>query len=269
MDNRPLAIVVNYDLASHIERLLAGGALADWDVLLVDNGSQPDLMVDVAHRFGARVLLLKQNRGFAGAVNAAVATSEPHPVVLLLNPDVDPSAEALAQLRTALAERQCTAVSPLLFGTDGRVQVGTAGGPATLGGFARYFLFLSHLRPSSQGVFHTRRQLRAGLKPRWLCMACLLLDGAAFDHFGPVPEHELVYAEDVAWGVAASEQGARFAVLTDVSAVHQQGASGAGIRWSAALGRLAVREGGPVRGRLAVACMRTGLALRRLVPQPR
>jgi GT2 family glycosyltransferase len=257
-----LVVIVNYRLADHTERLLQRRPFGSARVALVDNGSEPERLESVAASHGAELLLLDRNYGFAGAVNEAVRRCADHDQILLLNPDVELTPDALAALRTALVSGRLTGVSPLLHGTDGRVQVGTAGGPVTLSGFATYFLFLAHLIPTRRGIFYTRRQLRSGLTPAWLCMACLLLDGDAFRRFGAVPEYELAYAEDVAWGIAASAAGARFAVLPEVGVVHEQGAAGASSMWRAALARLAVRENGRWAGWLAVACMRVGLAVR-------
>jgi N-acetylglucosaminyl-diphospho-decaprenol L-rhamnosyltransferase len=263
---RLLVVIVNYRLADYIERLLRRCPFdADVRVLLVDNDSQPDEIRRIAEAFGADLLLLDRNYGFAGAVNRAMASVPSHREILLLNPDVSLTPAALARLRQLRAERGLTGITPLLRDSDGTIQVGTAGGSAGVGAFAAYFLFLSHLFPRLGGVFYTRRQLRSALAPAWLCMACLLLDGAAFERFGPVPEKELAYAEDVAWGLAASRMGARFAVATDVAVTHEQGAAGGAALWRDAVARLAVMENGRWAGGLAVACMTAGLWLRGVI----
>ncbi len=258
-------VIVNYALADHVERLLDSGALVGQRVLLVDNASQPDHLRRLAVRHGAELLLLERNYGFAGAVNRGIAHAGEHGPVLLLNPDVRLGPSDVDELRHALIQRGLTGVTPLLVNVDGSVQVGTAGGPVTPTGFAVYFLFLSHLVPGARGTFYTRRQLAGALRPDWVCMACLLLDRDAFGRYGPIPEHELVYAEDVAWGWTASRAGARFAVVPGVRVVHEQGAAGGSRRWSSASARLALREHGPVKGRVALLAMRVGLGARRLL----
>ncbi len=259
---RVLVVIVNYRLADHIERLLHRCSFDGARVVLVDNGSQPERLQAIADEHGTELLLLDRNYGFAAAVNRAVASLPQHDAVLLLNPDVDLTPAVIAALWERMADRQLTGVSPLLRNQDGTVQVGTAGGPASVGAFAAYFLGISHILPRLRGVFYTRKQLRAGLPPSWLCMACLLVDGHAFATFGPIPEQELVYGEDLAWGVAASRAGARFALLTEVEVAHEQGAAGGGLQWRQALVRLAHRENGQLGGRVAVACVTVGLAAR-------
>lgn len=261
-------IIVNYGLADEIDELLSSGALCPHLVLLVDNDSQPDRLRALARRHGTGLLLLDRNYGFAGAVNRAVATVPPGSHILLLNPDVRLTASALTALVEALAEGDLTGVAPTLVSLDGSVQI-ASGGPVTLASFSAYFLLLSHLVRGARGIFYTRRQVRAGLPPAWLGMACLLLRDGSFSRFGPVPEDELVYAEDVAWGTLASAAGARFAVIPGIRVTHAQGASGASDRWTGALARLARRRLGPFRGGLATLVMQAGLTARALAGRPR
>lgn len=260
--------MVNYRLAAHIERVLASGALAACHVVLVDNASEPEKLTALARRYGADLLLLDRNVGFAAAVNRAVDWAGKHAQVLLLNPDVHVDEADLAVLKGALAADDLTGVSPLLVGQRGVLQGGMAGGVVTAWRLGAYFLFLTHLFPKWRGAFYTRRQVRSGVAPAWISMACLLLRGDAFERFGPITEHETVYAEDLAWGVAATAAGARFRVLRDVNVLHEGGASGASSEWSRAVIRYVVREQGRARGYVASACMWVGLVLRRLVGRP-
>ena len=254
---------MNYRCAEHIEdRLRSGVFEASDEVLIVDNASDPERVTGWKSAYRVTPVLLPHNVGFAAAVNEAVRRSVTTAPVLLLNPDAELDAPGLSELLQHLDGYD--GVAPLLVEPTGRVQVGGAGGPITLGSVAAYFLFLSHLLPRLRGVFLTRSQLAAGTRADWLCMACLLVTRDAFDRFGPIPEDELVYAEDAAWGTSATVQGARFAVLTDLKVVHEQGVSGGSRAWTGALERLFVRRLGVWRGRLCVAVMRTGLAIRRL-----
>jgi GT2 family glycosyltransferase len=257
------AVLVNYHCADHIENRLRSGVFEVSDeVLIVDNHSDPERVAGWKSAYRVTPVLLPANVGFAAAVNEAVRRSATKAPILLLNPDAELDREGLARLLDAL--EGVDGVAPLLRGTDGRVQVGAAGGPVTLASVATYFLFVSHLLPRQRGVFLTRRQLAAGTPADWLCMACLLVDPDAFIGYGPIPEDELVYAEDVAWGTSATTQGARFRLVPELDVVHEQGVSGGGDAWTGALERLFVRRLGPTRARVATAVMRFGLAVRRL-----
>jgi GT2 family glycosyltransferase len=268
MTTRPAvrAVLVNYRSADDIEERLRSGVLRTSDeVLIVDNASDPERVRSWESAHGVRAILLPDNVGFAAAVNTAVLASRTTGPILLLNPDLELTSEALDALVAELEAGApgLTGVAPLLLDEDGGVQVGAAGGPLTAGAVAAYFLLLSHLVPSLRGVFLTRRQLARGAPADWLCMACLLVTGDAFARFGPVPEDELVYAEDLAWGTAATLSGARFALLPDLRVVHRRGASGGSARWVGAFERtVRGRIPGP-RGAAAVASVRLGLGLRK------
>ena len=259
-------VLVNYRTAGHIAERLASRALVGQDVVVVDNGSEPDAIAAVCREHGARPILLPVNVGFAAGVNAAVRSLDQDGApVLLLNPDAEVTAKDVRDLVASLEHLGADAVAPLLLDSDGRVQVGAAGGPVTAASVAWYFLFLSHFVPARAGVFLTRRQLERSQQVAWLCMACALVRRDAFDRFGPVPEDELVYAEDVAWGTAATARGARLWLEPAIRVRHAQGVSGGSMAWSGALERLIGRRMSARRAHVAIASMRTGLALRRLV----
>lgn len=258
-------ILVNFRSLDNIQSLLQTGVLDGHTLIVVDNGDDPAGVTRVCATRNATALLLDTNLGFAAAVNRAVATVErPAQPWLLLNPDVQLSEDQLSLLTEALSEG-ADGVAPLLAGSDGRLQIGPGGGPLTLSSVAVYFLFISHLIPRLRGVFLTRSQSRRTRDVAWLCMACLLLAPDAFARFGPIPEAELVYAEDVAWGTAASAVGAHFRLVSDVVVRHDQGASGASARWIGAFARLCRERLGPIQGRLAVVVLKVGLGSRRLI----
>jgi GT2 family glycosyltransferase len=71
------------------------------EVVLVDNGSTDD-SADVAERWGARVLKLKQNMGFAAAVNRGIESTNAD-WVAILNNDVTLAPDWLARLLEAEA----------------------------------------------------------------------------------------------------------------------------------------------------------------------
>jgi N-acetylglucosaminyl-diphospho-decaprenol L-rhamnosyltransferase len=280
MTTRPpvRVVLVNYRCADDIEARLRSGVFGPSDeVLIVDNGSDPERVSAWESQYGVSAVLLGTNAGFAAAVNVAVAASRTAAPILLLNPDLELTGPVLNALVAALGngngdgngdgnrDGDVDGVAPLLLDQGNRVQVGAAGGPLTLGAVAAYFLMVSHLLPRLRGVFLTRRQLASGTPTAWLCMACLLVRADAFERFGPIPEDELVYGEDLAWGTAASAAGARFVLQPGLTAVHVQGASGGSARWVGAFERTLRRRLPRTQGTLAVACVRIGVGARRIV----
>jgi len=273
MTTRPpvRAVLVNYHCADDVEARLRSGVLGPSDeVVIVDNGSDPERVRTWESAYGVTALLLGRNVGFGAAVNAAVRASRTDHPVLMLNPDLELTADVLDALVAALGDPAAgpgpvDGVSPVLLDPGGAIQVGGAGGPLTLGAVASYFLLLSHVLPGLRGTFLTRAQMSRGVRPDWLCMACLLVRGDAFDRFGPIPEDELVYAEDLAWGTAATAAGARFALVPAVRAVHRGGASGGSARGVGAFTRLTRRRLPGARGVAAVVAFRAGVAARQAV----
>lgn len=258
-------VLVNFRCLPDIENILESGVLGGHDVIVVDNGDDPAGVRQVCATRNATPILIEHNVGFAAAVNRAVATVErPRRPWLLLNPDVEITVADLAILIDRLDEGG-DGVAPLLAGSDGRLQIGPGGGALTLSSVAVYFLFLAHVLPKLRGVFLTRSQSRQAHEVAWLCMACLVLVPDAFSRFGPIPEDELVYAEDLAWGTSASARGARFRLIPELTVTHQQGASGGSAMWIGAFKRLCRARLGPVRGRMAVTAVTVGLGVRRLM----
>lgn len=258
-------VVVNFRSLDNVDARLGSDALAGQHVIVVDNGDDPTGVQRICADRRATPLLLDHNLGFAAAVNRAVDSVGPaQRPWLLLNPDAELDREQLTTLTQQL-QSGIDGVAPLLVGRDGRLQVGAAGGPLTVASVAAYFLFLSNLLPWVRGVFLTRAQSRRAREVDWLCMACLLLAPDAFARFGPIPEDELVYAEDVAWGTTATTRGARFRLVPEVIVRHDRGASGSSDRWIGALERLCRRRLRGFRGRLAVAAIKLGLGVRRAV----
>jgi len=255
-------VIVNYRSLSDVRRHLTSDVMAEQHVIVVDNASDPDDVAELCSGARRTAILLPANRGFAAGVNAALpALSADRRPVLLLNPDAEPTADDLQRLRTALST--VDGVAPVLVGADGRVQVGSAGGPLTVRSVLAYFWFISHFLPRVNGIMWTRRQGARGGAASWLCAACLLLRPDVFERFGPLPEDEIVYAEDCAWGTAASELGARWLLLAETRVVHRKGASGSSAAWIGALARLYARRMPDRQARLATWLMHVGLLVRR------
>lgn len=258
-------VLVNFHCLELIERRLGSGALDGATVMLVDNASDRSRLEQLGVDYGAHVLAMGINVGFAAAVNKAVEDERLAAVdaTLLLNPDAEVTRQDVRELVRQLKERSADAVAPVMLDGRGRPWVSSAGGPVTLRAVATYFLGVSHVAPGLSGLFWTRRQvLRGRLSPAWLCGAVLLVRRDAWSRFGGLPTDELVYAEDVGWGTSATGQGARLELVRDVKVRHPAGASGEQARWVGATERLFRRRLGVLRGNAAILVMRAGLSAR-------
>ncbi len=99
------AVVPNWnrrDLLSRLLDLLGTQTYPIQEVIVVDNGSD-DGSVELARSKGARVITLKENLGFAGAVNEGIREARTE-WIAVLNNDVEPETNWLERLAHALAE---------------------------------------------------------------------------------------------------------------------------------------------------------------------
>jgi len=117
------AVVVSHNSARHLDELaeaLASGTSTPERMLVVDNASSDDTVV-CARRAGFEVYENETNGGFGAACNIALGmtTSE---FVLICNPDVRPSTDALEQMLTALAQTTSVAVAGPVFNRRFRVR---------------------------------------------------------------------------------------------------------------------------------------------------
>jgi N-acetylglucosaminyl-diphospho-decaprenol L-rhamnosyltransferase len=106
------AVIVTHNSAVHLSSLagaLQAGSLAPVRALVVDNASSDDTLAR-AHEAGLEVHASASNAGFGAACNIALTLTETE-FLLICNPDVRPSLEALEQLLGALAENPTAAIA--------------------------------------------------------------------------------------------------------------------------------------------------------------
>jgi N-acetylglucosaminyl-diphospho-decaprenol L-rhamnosyltransferase len=183
-------------------------------VIVVDNGSDDDTAAMLAERWpDVRVVVLAQNRGFAGAVNAGIAKGSAEAVVLVNNDvECDPGfVDAL--LRPIAAHERVGMVAGLLL-TPGRVAVDSYGIEVdrTLSAFPRFAgapwpveLDEHALAMPSGGAAAYRR--------------------TALDQVGGFDEGLFAYMEDVDLGLRLAAAGWRCAGAREASGIHLGGAT--------------------------------------------
>lgn len=236
--------IVSWNTASLLDECLRSlpGALGaiEAEVVVVDNASS-DASVEVARRRGVKVVANRSNRGYAAAMNQALAPPRP-PVVVALNPDTVLPAGSLERLFHILTDgpADVALVAPRLLNPDRSEQhsVGTFGSPAS----------------SAAVWFLPRRVLRRGLGPRlwveglavhdraqdvdWAAGALHMIRSSALaGRPGVYDESWFMYVEDVelCWWLRAN--GWRCRLEPSVEVVHVGNASGAQ-RWGDARTRV-------------------------------
>jgi GT2 family glycosyltransferase len=206
----PQIVVVAYHAPEALERCLAG-LDGQFDISVVDNSSSSEVAA-VAARHRAAYIDCGANRGFAAAVNVALAgLSADNGDVLLVNPDAVIEPRAVHELTAFLAaptNARVAAVVPCLYDESGDAQ-------------RLSWPFPTPLRMCAEAVGLGRLPARS----TFVIGAVLLLRRAALDDIGGFDERFFLYAEEADWQRRAGAHGWTSAVCLTASAEHVGGGS--------------------------------------------
>ncbi|MFP3903366.1 MAG: glycosyltransferase family 2 protein [Armatimonadota bacterium] len=196
-------IVINYNtrelLSGCLKSLQKDPAHGDWQIIVVDNGSEDGSAMMVRQEFPEVTLLaLDENVGFAKANNRAAEVAQGR-YLAFLNADTVVPAGVLGWLCDFLDEQADAAIAgPRMLGTDGELQYTARTFPGPLNTFLEYF-FLDRLfsslpffgRPRLTCIDHTERH-----RVDYVSGACLIIAREYFEKAGRWCEHYFFYAED-------------------------------------------------------------------------
>lgn len=205
-------VVVNYGSAALLERNLTrlSRNAPELIVVVVDNFTsthEQERLTELAHAEGWHPVLLPTNTGFGGGMNAGAdrALELGATELLLLNPDAVIEAEDVAVLLTRVRAEPLTMVAPRILTPEGRVW------------FAGSDLYLE------DGRVRSAAKPVPGRREPWLTGACLLLSGALWQRVGGFDHAYFLYWEDVDLSWRVREAGGALAVVSEATAVHDQG----------------------------------------------
>jgi len=220
------------DLALAALESLERQTYRDFRAVLVDDGSSDGTVERVRRRFpDARVVALRRNRGFAGAVNAGLRTS-PAELIALLNNDAEPEPSWLAELVAALDRHPDVAgVASLILRREPRGAIDSAGDGVSA-------LFLPYPIGSNEpddGRYGRERPVFAASG------GAVLYRRELFDEIGLFDERFFAYFEDVDLSFRAQLAGKRF-LFEPRSRVLHAGAATSGGRFSPLAVRLSTRN---------------------------
>lgn len=189
-------------------RSLAEATTADVELVLVDNGTDPEVADRVAAEAGGRVVRTGENLGYGGGANAG-ARGATQPFLVVANPDVVWEPGSLDALLAA-AERHPAvgAFGPALLNEDGTVYPSARELPSLTQGVGH--ALLGKVWPHNPWtVRYQRRQETAGQErvAGWLSGACLLLRREAFEAVGGFDEDYFMFFEDVDLGERLPKAG--------------------------------------------------------------
>jgi len=230
---RVSAIVVTYNSEPHIGPCLAGLLRSGVDTWVVDNASSDGTVRHVRERFpDARLIVNPDNRGFARAVNQALAEVEGD-VVMLVNPDcVVPPSAVRGLVAHIAADRTVGIVGPRIRDADGQVAVSAhpfeSAASVVASRFGGVLAPVALRRMLSLGK--RRRSYEACLNGRpaavdWVSGACLAVRSDLLRQLGGLDTGYFMYYEDEELCLQAWRAGARVVYLPSVEVKHAVGAS--------------------------------------------
>ncbi len=198
-------------------------------VIVVDSASTDGSAEMVRRDFPeVPLLVLEENRGFAAACNAALATGEGTGVWALLNADVEVEEGAIPHLLEYLkAHPDVGVVGPQLCWPDGVVQSSRRRFP-TPGTLFWESTLLEEYFPDNPWVRRYRMQDRPDdveQEVDWLVGACLLVRAEAIAQAGLLDEGYFLYFEELEWLQRIRRAGWRVVYLPSARVTHHGGRS--------------------------------------------
>ena len=230
------AVLVNYNAGS--ELVLALRSLAsdlagrEWEAVVVDNASV-DGSDSFAQAFAPRVRLIRNatNVGFGSAVNQGVAACSA-PVVVIMNPDCQVHAGAVATLLAQLdAHDTCAVVGPRVLDPNGALQGSARGDPDMLTGlFGRTGRLREWfpLLPAAQRNVVTDAAIGNGTPSvvvDWVSGACMMVRRSAFEAVGGFDPRYFMYWEDADVCRRLRSRGYHVRYVPGATVVHRVGHS--------------------------------------------
>lgn len=173
-------------------KALSEQTLRPYRTTVVDNGDGSDC-AELVREYGAELLIMNQNAGFAAAVNSGVTHLSPGvDAVLIMSHECQLAPESLERMFATMEEDPSIgAVGPLLGYIDKPDRVWSAGGS-----FGRRRRRPFHLLSGNDLLEVTPP---AVIDVGWLDGACLLVRFQAAQSIGPMREWWFLYVEEVEW----------------------------------------------------------------------
>ncbi|WP_127481231.1 glycosyltransferase [Nocardioides pantholopis] len=232
-----LVAVVAYNSAPVLPDLIAslpaGLGPVPWQLVVADNDSRDD-SVAVVRRLApeAVVVPMGRNAGYAAGINAAVAAGDPHPAVLVLNPDVRLEPGCVPTLLAALREPGVGIAVPLLRDAHGVRIDSLRREPSVRRALADAVLGADRAgRLGRLGeVVSADAAYRHACDTDWAEGSTQLVSAACWARVGPWDESFFLYSEEADFDLRARDAGLATRFVPTAAAVHLEGDSAASPR---------------------------------------
>jgi hypothetical protein len=214
------------DLMRCLASIPASAGRLTTEVVVVDNGSTDGGPALVRERFpDVRVLEQAENRGFAAGCNVGIRASSAA-LVLLLNPDTVPPADAIERLAQRLTARPEVAIAgPRLVDADGRPELSFGSMISPVAELRQKVLGGLHARGVRPAAAYVQRWTSREHDPDWVSGACLLVRRADAVAVGLLDERFFLYTEDVDFCAAVRARGRRVLFTPAAEVRHLRGRS--------------------------------------------
>ncbi len=219
-------VTVNYRSWSHLESALVElhkDFSDDWEVIVVDNESDPASFDAFAARFPrVRFIANPMNSGFGFGCNIGVAAATGEQL-LFMNPDVIASSESIQALIDIKKQHDIGIVAPKQVSSNGKPQKVFDDFPSLLNQSKTLKAALRLLLPSR--FRDPRGDYEEIMYCDWVTGSVLLIDRADFDAIGGWTEDYWMYVEDADLCRKAHDKGLSVAYVPEVQVVHAHGGS--------------------------------------------
>ena len=220
-------IIVNWNTEEYLLRCLRSifemGQGRDWEVIVVDNGSQDGSGREVEKVFPfVHLVSNKRNLGFAKAVNQGLQKASGR-YALLLNPDTRVKDGAIERLVSFMdAQSDIGVVGAQLLNADGSKQNSIANFPS----LATELLNKSLLRWLSPDRFPGKEKSYAGpIEVDSVIGACMVVRRKAMEQVGLLDEDYFLFLEETDWCYRMKRAGWKIYHVPQAEVYHFQGKS--------------------------------------------
>lgn len=187
------------------------------EIIVVDNASTDSSLAAISN---FQLIINKENRGFAKAVNQGIRLSRGD-FIFVLNPDTVVKKDAIRNLlEFAKTTQDAGTVGPKLLNPDRTIQASVYNEPTILGAIQKYFLG----KDDAYGKYAP--STKKPVKVEAVVGGAMLIPKSTIERIGLFDEKYFMYFEDLDYCRRAKGAGLLVYYLPDAQVIHEHGAAG-------------------------------------------